>query len=379
MTKRKSDQKPRPYDIRNAGGQKAEILLYEQIGNSFWEEGITAKQFAHDLAKLGKVRSIDVRINSPGGSVFDGLAIYNTLKQHPATVDVYIDGVAASIASVIAMAGDTVSIARNAMVMVHDPHGRVEGTPEEISAYANVMSKCRDSIVSAYADKTGKDAAELLAMLKAETYMTAAEAVENGFADEITGDMAVAAKWDVPEFLNVPDDVKAQISSFNSERSEPMADTSAASPVRAAATIAELKAMPGSNSDFVLAQLEAGATVDDARAVLCASLVAKLDAAEKRCAELVAKMAEARPPAQTTTQQPQAMTQQPLVAKAEGVEPVASTQAPLQPTTESPWGSEPVAWYKAEIGKLVAAGKSIFDATREMAAKYPQLSDAFGQ
>lgn len=373
MTKRKSDHKSRPYDIRNVGGQKAELLLYEQIGNSFWEEGITAKQFAHDLAKLGKVRNIAVRINSPGGSVFDGLAIYNTLKQHPATVDVYVDGMAFSIASVIAMAGDTVSIAKNALMMVHEPRGAVSGTPEEIAAFAELMAKSRDSIVSAYEDKTGKSRDELLAMVNAETYMNADEAVANGFADEVTDELAIAASWEVPEFLHVPDTVKAQISSFTSEGSDPMADTSAQSPVRAAATIADLKAMAGSTSDFVVAQLEACATVDEARAVLCAELVAKLDSAQKRCDELTAKLAEYQ---RTSTPAIPAKVSPQTSVKAEGVEPVVSTQAPSQPSADSPWGAEPVAWYRREVKRLTASGMSAADATRKIADEYPGIADA---
>ena len=101
-------------------GTMADILIYEDIGDG-WLGGISAKTFADELKKLKNLTQLNVRINSPGGAVFDGLAIYNTLKKHKANVTVSIDGLAASIASVIAMAGDQITMAENALMMIHDP------------------------------------------------------------------------------------------------------------------------------------------------------------------------------------------------------------------------------------------------------------------
>lgn len=369
MSKRKPPEQPRPYTITNVGGQKVEILIYEQIGSDFWSEGITAKQFVHDLAAKGKIRHIDLRINSPGGSFFDGLAIYNTLKSHPAIVDVYIDGIAFSMASVIAMAGDTISMAKNALMMVHNPRGAAAGTPEEIRAYAELMEKARESILTAYEDKTGIDRDELLAMVNAETYMNADEAVEKGFADEVTAELAVAASFSFPSFLNVPENVQAQISSFNHDRRDSMADSAAPNPARVPATIAELKAMAGSTSDFVVAQLEATATADEARAVLCNQLLARAEAAEKKLADLQA--AQIKP--QAASPAPQST---PPPVTNHGVDPLPSTAAPADPTAKSPYGSDPVAWYRKETQRLIAEGKTAAQACKLIAEEHPDIADA---
>lgn len=199
------------YEIKALSEEKAEIWIYEQIGEDLWDgSGVTAKGFQKDLAAV-KARQIDLHINSPGGVVFDGITIYNLLKQHPATITTYIDGLAASIASVIALAGDTVVMAANAMYMIHNPFGMAYGNAKELRAYADVLEKVGGSMLSAYKAKTGMDEAELLVLLDAETWMTAAEAKEHGFVDEIAEemDMAACAKF-VPVLVkagvkNIPD------------------------------------------------------------------------------------------------------------------------------------------------------------------------------
>ncbi len=181
------------YEIKALSEEKAEIWIYEQIGEDLWDgSGVTAKGFQKDLAAV-KASQIDLHINSPGGVVFDGITIYNLLKQHPATITTYIDGLAASIASVIALAGDTVVMAANAIYMIHNPFGMAYGNAKELRAYADVLEKVGGSMLSAYKAKTGMDEAELLALLDAETWMTAAEAKEHGFVDEIAEEMDMAA------------------------------------------------------------------------------------------------------------------------------------------------------------------------------------------
>ena len=199
------------YEIKALSEEKAEIWIYEQIGEDLWDgSGVTAKGFQKDLAAV-KARQIDLHINSPGGVVFDGITIYNLLKQHPAKITTYIDGLAASIASVIALAGDTVVMAENALYMIHNPFGMAYGNAKELRAYADVLEKVGGSMLSAYKAKTGMDEAELLALLDAETWLTAAEAKEHGFVDEIAEemDMAACAKF-VPSLVkagvkNIPD------------------------------------------------------------------------------------------------------------------------------------------------------------------------------
>ena len=125
-----------------ASADEGEILLYSEIGGGgglFSDPGTNAEDFARDLKALGKVKTINCRINSPGGSVFEGMTIYNLLAAHPAKVVVHVDGLAASIASVIAMAGDTINIADNAMIMIHDAWGVGIGTADEIRKTAEVL------------------------------------------------------------------------------------------------------------------------------------------------------------------------------------------------------------------------------------------------
>lgn len=184
------------YSIRAASAGVAEISIYEEIG--IW--GVTAGMFARDLKALGDVSNITLRISSIGGNVFDGLAIYNMLKDHASTITVKVDGIAASIASVIAMAGDTIEMPANTMMMIHDPSGGVYGTAEDMREIAEVLEKVKAGLVSAYVAKTGLDANEVADLMADETWLTAEEAVAKGFADTVTDVMDIAAKAD-PETL----------------------------------------------------------------------------------------------------------------------------------------------------------------------------------
>jgi len=203
------------FEIKNKSPEKAEIWIYEQIGEDFWTGGgTTAKSFQKELSKIS-ASQIDLHINSPGGEVFDGITIYNLIKQHPANVTTYIDGLAASIASVIALAGDKVIMAENALYMMHNPFGFVMGTAEEMRSMADVLDKVSRSIIGTYAGKSGKADDEIKPLLDAETWMSADEAMEFGFVDEISGkmDMAACAKFapvmEKMKFRNVPSDIAA--------------------------------------------------------------------------------------------------------------------------------------------------------------------------
>ena len=126
-----------------------------------------------------------MRINSPGGSVFDGVAIYNALKRHDAAITVWIDGIAASIASMIAMAGDEVVMPENAMLMLHDPSGLVVGTAADMRGMAEALDRMKAGMVAAYRDKSGRDDAEIEALMRDETWLSAQEAVALGLADRV--------------------------------------------------------------------------------------------------------------------------------------------------------------------------------------------------
>jgi len=166
----------------------SEIWIYDEVG--IW--GVNAKDFIKELNGI-KNKKIDMHINSPGGDVFDGAAIYNAIKRHAAKVTTYIDGLAASIASVIALAGEKVIMAQNALYMVHNPWGLVLGNANDMRAQADVLDKVRDTMLGAYKTKSGRDEDEIKALLDAETWMSANEASEFGFVDEISEEMDLAA------------------------------------------------------------------------------------------------------------------------------------------------------------------------------------------
>lgn len=173
---------------------QAEILIYDPIGANWFGDGFTAKRFVKDLEDLGDIKDILVRINSPGGEVFDGFAIYNALKNHPAQIHVQIDGLAASIASVIAMAGDLVTMGTGAMIMIHDPWSLAVGDSKDMRGVAEMLDQVKEGIIDAYAGRTGIDRAELATLMEAETWFTVDEALKNGFADERIGATELAAQ-----------------------------------------------------------------------------------------------------------------------------------------------------------------------------------------
>lgn len=188
------------YRIR-AARKTAEIRIYEEIGA--W--GITAKQFADDLSALGDLTAINVRINSPGGDVFEALAIHNALQRHPAKVTTYIDGLCASAATVIALAGDETHMVSNGLYMIHEPWTMAGGDAEAMQKSADLLNTTAEQIVSMYARKTGLTADELRAKMQDETWMTAQEALDEGFIDVIDEPLRVAAKaHDLTQFTNPP-------------------------------------------------------------------------------------------------------------------------------------------------------------------------------
>lgn len=185
------------YSLKMKAGSStdADLYLYEDIGAGFFG-GVTAKDVADDLKAIGAVQTINVRINSGGGDVFDGIAIYNQLKANAAKIMVYVDGLAASIASVIAMAGDTITISESGFIMIHNASGVVIGEAKDMRQMADTLEKVQDSIVGVYAERTGQDPVALQAMMDAETWFSGDEAVKAGFADEMVANLHVAARVD---------------------------------------------------------------------------------------------------------------------------------------------------------------------------------------
>lgn len=191
------------YAIRAAARGVAEIMLYDDIGA--W--GISARQFARDLAALGDVSQINLRIHSAGGDVMDGIAMYNILRGHSARVEVYIDGMAASMASVVAMAGDVVYMPENSSMMVHKPWGGQVGDADDMREYADLLDKFEGTLIRAYALKTGKSEEEIAALLKKTTWMDGNEAVAAGFADQVLEPLKAAAQLSskrLEEYTSMP-------------------------------------------------------------------------------------------------------------------------------------------------------------------------------
>ena len=212
------------YQFR-AQAKGAEIVIYHEIG-AF---GIPAKAFLDELKALGPVADLTVRINSPGGSVFDGIAIYNALQRHDAGITVWIDGIAASIASMIAMAGDEVVMPENAMLVLHDPSGLVAGTAADMRAMAEALDRMKAGMVAAYRDKSGRDDAEIEALMQAETWLSAQEAVDLGLADRIEQPVRMAAHFDLSCFRNPPPQLVALAATPTSQEDN-MSDSRKASP-----------------------------------------------------------------------------------------------------------------------------------------------------
>lgn len=185
------------YQVRAAADKpkSAEILIFGEIGESWWtDETVTAKELVKELAALD-VDTLNIRINSYGGAVSDGLAIYNALRRHPAAKAVTVEGVAVSIASLIAMAGDTVDMPANTLLMIHAPWGFVQGNATDMRETADTLDRYASAMASSYARKSGQSEADVQALLSdgKDHWYTAAEAQAAGFADTVSDALGVQA------------------------------------------------------------------------------------------------------------------------------------------------------------------------------------------
>lgn len=224
----------------NSPVSAAEVFIYGDIGESWWGDSITAADFVKEISALD-VQELTVRINSYGGSVTDGIAIYNAIKRHPANVTIAIDGIAASIASLIAMSGDTVEMADNALMMIHAPWGGAVGNSVEMRKYADMLDAWASAMASSYANKSGQPLETVMAILTdgEDHWYSAQECLDMGFVDSTTAALALAASLDtaalaarfrsLPQSLaaNIPAAAAAQPSkeSTMSEKDKPVAAT----------------------------------------------------------------------------------------------------------------------------------------------------------
>ena len=204
-----------------------EIEIMGTIGSDFWETGVTAAS-VKDQLKAAAGAPVRVVLNSPGGDAFEGIAIYNLLREHAGEVTTHVIGLAASAASIVAMAGDNIEMAPGSQMMIHSSWGMVIGNRQDMLAIAEMLDKIDTSVAELYASRSGKKPADVLAMMEKETWMTAKEAVAEGFADVATGDDKQKPKNQSRKvvFASVPKELLAA----SGDRQRPRVNLSAHSP-----------------------------------------------------------------------------------------------------------------------------------------------------
>lgn len=177
------------YRIKNSSSddETVDLYIYDEIMSAWmaeWFGGVSAESLIAELNEI-TASTVNVRINSPGGEVFEAIAIYNALVSHSATINVFVDSLAASAASVIAMAGDKITMMVGSQMMIHDAMGVEMGNAAEMREYAEFLDRQSDNIASIYAVKSGAEADDMRALMLAETWMFAQEAVDLGLADGV--------------------------------------------------------------------------------------------------------------------------------------------------------------------------------------------------
>jgi ATP-dependent Clp endopeptidase proteolytic subunit ClpP len=182
------------YHIENKSQAETEVTIYDEIG--FW--GVTAADFIKDFSAI-KASTVTLRVNSPGGDVYDGIAIYNAIARHPATVTAFVDGIAASAASFLLMAADEVVMSPHSQMMIHEASGLVMGNAEDMHQMAEVLDKVSDNIAGIYAEKAGGTTEEWRGRMKAETWLSDSESVALGLADRMEGQQVTNKQEQEPE------------------------------------------------------------------------------------------------------------------------------------------------------------------------------------
>jgi len=194
-----------------------ELIIYGDIGESMWGDSVTASTVKNMLDRMDQ-GDLTVRINSPGGSVFDGFAIYNMIRQRDGKTTVYVDGLAASAASVIAMAGDDVVMGQASMLMIHDPYTMSVGGSEDMRKTADMLDKIKESIVAAYESRSEQGAEIISQMMTDETWFTADESVSMGFANRVEAGKATVSNLSRPWINKMPETVSGDPAEQNAWR-----------------------------------------------------------------------------------------------------------------------------------------------------------------
>lgn len=235
--------------------QNGELVLYGFVGDSYWDEGFTAQEVMHALSEVGRDTDITVRINSSGGYVDAGVAIYNALIAHKGKVTIQIDALAASAASIIAMAGEERIMRTGSLMMIHDPASYTFGNADEHEKSRVHLDKLGDLMAGIYADRTGEGEDILRADMREELWMTGAEAVERGFATSTESKKAVAVSaFDFRIYANAPDKLKqlAEKKSWSLDR-----EINAAASATANTSLKEKPVTEKTTADAATAQINA--------------------------------------------------------------------------------------------------------------------------
>lgn len=190
------------WTFKGLADKKGELFLYGEISDSSWfGDEVTPAQFQKDLVGLGQIDALDVFINSPGGDVFAGISIYHILKRHEASITVHVDGIAASAASIVAMAGDRIVMPKAATLMIHNAWSFGAGNKTKMRAMADELERLDGQLADIYASRTGKDAATVSVWMDQERWMSGDEALKDGFCDEVEENAQIAACADADKFF----------------------------------------------------------------------------------------------------------------------------------------------------------------------------------
>ena len=218
----KLKMKKKFWNLRNLDDASGELTLYGEISNeTWWGDEVTPKEFKADLDKLGEIDTLNIYINSPGGDVFAGQTIYSILKRHKAHKNVYIDGLAASIASVIAMAGNRIFMPKNSMMMIHNPWTVGMGNAGDFRKLAEDLDKIRESLIASYENQSILTKDEIIEIMDNETWLTANECEEYGFCHVVEEEKQIAASIDVEileRYRNTPKGLMEESKPDNDEQ-----------------------------------------------------------------------------------------------------------------------------------------------------------------
>jgi len=346
-------------------GNRAKILMYGIIHE--WSEN-NAQDVAEQIADLA-VDQIDLEIHSRGGSVLEGVAIYNALKEHPARVEATVMGAALSIASYIVMAADKIRMPKNAFLMIHRPRMVAIGESDELRNQAEMLDQMQETIVETYAERTGQSKEAVAEMLqpRKETWLRAPEALDKGFCDELIEPIRMAAgPLDLTGFDNVPDWAEALLlSDSNTPPTTPAKPTSKGDQGMPdtnepkAATLAELKAeFPDASAEFYMGQIEAESTITQAAVNYAKACKAEADEA-KKAADAAKKEAENAAKKKT----PDGLGVEPLNGGGDGDDDDTAT--------------DPVAEFHTAVCKLMDRGVGRREAVALVCQRKPELHQRF--